>query len=290
MSDAAFNRDIVNKVLFPRGTKFLDKQEQVIANYIVGDYAPDSPPIAIDAAIACVGSCFAEEMAKSLAAQGRNVAPVFLSERWSSAFAVSHFLDFAFEGTPVPDGFIPKGVDASHLNSLHGSLDKAEAIIITLGLSLCWFDMTTDSMVLDVPGVMALKGLSKALPRYTMKQTGVGENVEAIAGIIHKIRWHKPTAPIILTVSPVPLYLAVTDSPVIPANNISKAALRMAVFEFMRCRPEGVYYWPSYDIVEWLAKYDGPRFGIGGEDLRHIDPAAVSLIMSLFSKYYFREN
>ena len=53
----------------------------------------------------------ASEMSKSLKAQGKSVAPVYLSERWSSAFAVSKFLDFAFKGTPISRSFVPAGAD-----------------------------------------------------------------------------------------------------------------------------------------------------------------------------------
>lgn len=281
---------LLHAASFPRDRRYLETDFQILEKFLIGSYAPEKPIISETDSIACIGSCFAAEMATSLSAQGRNVVPIFLSERWSTAFAAAHFVKLALDGTPIPQGFIPRGVKVDQIQDLQGALKPAQAIILTLGLSLCWHDLLTDEMVLDVPGGASGHGLTRALGRYIMKQSTVEQNVREILKVIEVIRANKSNTPIILTVSPVPLLVSFTEHPVVPSNNISKAILRAAVHSVMEKAQEGVYYWPSYDIVEWIAKYKGSVFGQDGEDLRHIAQAAVRDIMAMFSRYYFRRD
>lgn len=279
--------DSLRRASFPRKVEFLDHRAHVLETYIVGDYAPGTAIIPPSAKVACIGSCFAQEMAKSLSDQGRTTAHIPLSERWNTSFAVHHFVAAVLDGTPLPAGFLPHGVDVGEFVKRSGELKEADAFIVTFGLSLCWFELATNRMVLDVRAGHSLKGLANVVTTHTMRQTTVSENVAEIRAVIDCIRRHRPLAPIILTLSPVPLLLAMSDCPVLPANQISKAVLRAALHEVIEQRFANTYYWPSYDIVEWLAKYHGPVFGQDGNDLRHLNPSVINEIMRLFSKFYF---
>jgi hypothetical protein len=276
---------------YPRRTSVLNNPDFLINRSIIGTYAPETPPLSARDNIACIGSCFAQEMAQSLIAQGKPVTPLFLSERWNTAFAVRHFVEYSLLNKPFPERYIQPGLAASEGNFAHDEsltqLKHSTAYIITLGLSLCWFEHDSNRMVLDVYGGHAAKGVARALTTHGMRQTSVSENVEQILAIIAAIRQVSASAPVIFTLSPVPLLFSLTDYPVIPSNLISKATLRIAIHEIMEQGHDGVFYWPSYEIVDWIGKHIGLLWGQEGNDLRHLQPTVVDEIMRSFSNHYF---
>jgi hypothetical protein len=73
----------------------------------------------------------------------------------------------------------------------------------------------------------------------------------------------------------------------VASNGISKATLRIALHEIMERQSENVFYWPSYEIVEWMGKYIRPLWGQDGNDLRHLQPQVIDYIMRRFSTLYF---
>lgn len=273
---------------YPRDVRSLARPDLVVQHNLIGSFAPENPPLAATDNIACIGSCFAYELAKSLAAKGRSVLPIFISERWNTSFALRHFLTLAMDGTPLPPGFVPNGVDTKEIMGSAGDIRKADAFILTFGLSVCWFEKASGEMVLDVRGGASAKGLTIAFETHEMRQTSVAENVAQILGAIACIRRHKPSAPIILTLSPIPLLVSLTPYPVITSNTISKSVLRAALHEVWEQKLDHVTYWPSYEIVEFMAKYHGPIFGQGENDLRHIKQPLIDDIMELFDGRYFK--
>ncbi len=273
--------------LFPRTPKTLDNVGQVIQRSIIGAYAPEAPPLPANGRIACLGSCFAEEISKSLAAQGKDVIPIFMSERWATPFAVKHFIEYGLHGKEPPKGYLSDHPPLARAMAESTQLANADVFIITFGISVCWFNLKTGRMVLDIKEGHAAESLEESVLTHAMRQTTVEENVTAMTDVISAIKSKNPNIPIVFTLSPIPLFASITDYPVIPSNHISKATLRVALHTVMERQIEGVYYWPSYDIVEWLAKYRGPLFGLDGEDLRHLSPSLINQITTWFSQYYF---
>jgi hypothetical protein len=274
--------ELLRSAAYPRDVESLNQFPSVVEDQIVGGYAPPEPFLSPSDRVACIGSCFAQEMAKALEALGRPTAPIFLNEEWNTAYAVRQFLEHALDGAPLPETFIPKGVRADQLKESVQGLKGSDAFILTFGLSLAWFRKSDGQMVLDVYGGSSGVGVINALKSHKMRQTTVAENVQQIMGALECIRKHKPSAPIVLTLSPIPLKFSFADYPIVPSNNISKATLRLAIHEVDQMQLEGVHYWPSYDIVEYAAKYHGPVFGLNGEDLRHVNSALIKQIMDLF--------
>ena len=283
-------RELLGPVIYPKDVRSLARPEEVLDVSIIGSYAPETPPLKPTDKIACIGSCFAQELAKSLAAKGREVLPIFISERWNTAFALRHFLEFAMDGTPIPAAVVPNGVKTDEVITSAGALRDADAFILTFGLSVCWFENATGQMVLDVPEGHSTSGLRNAFKTHSMRQTTVEENIAQIDAAISSIRGQKPDAPIVVTLSPIPLLISMTDYPVVTSNTISKAVLRAALHMIHARYMDNVYYWPSYDIVEYMAKYHGPIFGQGEDDLRHIKPALINQIMELFDVCYFPQG
>lgn len=283
----AFRR-ILGNAIYPRRAEFLAMPDKVIDSLIVGTYAPDEPVIPADAAVACIGSCFAEEFGKRLSTQGKSVIPLWLSERWATSFAVRHFVDYGLAGIEPPPGFLSNDTPLARAMLESKSLQNADAFIITLGLSLCWHEIESDRMVLDIKAGHAEEGITQAIMTHMMRQSSVDDNISQILAVIARIRTVKPTAPIIFTLSPIPLFMSMTDYSVIPSNLISKSTLRIALHNLTERHIEGVYYWPSYEMVDWLGKHHGPIWGHGGDDLRHIKTSIVDDIVSRFSKMFFK--
>lgn len=274
------------RMAYPNKTSILEKPEAVLKVFAIGSYAPTGPVIPAAATLACIGSCFAQELAKSLAAQGRKVAPIWLSERWNTAFALRHFVEHALEGTPFPPGYLDH-VDTSQENlEFNAKLTDAQAFVLTFGLSVCWQHRETGQRLLEIAKGYGPKGVAAAIDAYEMRQTSVEENVEAIRGVIACIRRQKPDAPICITLSPIPLLVSATDYPPIASNAISKATLRVAIHQTMRLNIPHVYYWPSYEIVEWLGRHKGPIWGTEDGDLRHVDTKVTAAIAAMFSEAF----
>lgn len=273
---------------YPRDVRTLARPDVIVQGNVIGAFAPSAPPLTPADTIACIGSCFAQELAKSLSAKGRNVLPIFISERWNTAFALRHFLELAMDGTPIPPRFVPSGVKTDEVAASAGNLRDADAFILTFGLSVCWYEKASGQMVLDIPDGHTVKGLITGFESHEMRQTTVEENVEQISQAIDCIRRHKPNAPITLTLSPIPLFVSMTNYPVVTSNQISKAVLRAALHVIYERKIENLTYWPSYEIVEYMAKYHGPIFGQGDDDLRHIKRSLIDDIMELFDARYFK--
>jgi hypothetical protein len=282
MSDSAR----VNAGTYPRHAHLVAHADEIIRSHIIGGYAPSVPVINPRARVACIGSCFAGEIAKSLAAQGRPVEPLVITERWNTAFALRHFIDAGVRGIPIPDGFLAKDVTINP--KVLARLRTADAFIITLGLSLCWYEHSTGKMVMDIKMGHSNRALVGAVPLYEMRQTSVAENVAQLEAIVASIREARPNAPIVFTLSPNPLLLSLTDYPPVPSNTISKATLRVALHEMIERKLENVFYWPSYEIVEWIGRYVRLIWGQEGNDLRHLQSATVDDVMRRFSELYFR--
>ena len=105
----------------------------------------------------------------------------------------------------------------------------------------------------------------------------VDENLACLQRFLDVVRAHNPALKLIVTVSPVPLLATglADDTHVIAANGHSKAVLRTAAEELRR-RNDGVYYFPSYEMVSCCLNDPWE------DDTRHVKRAAVAQIMTAF--------
>jgi hypothetical protein len=68
---------------------------------------------------------------------------------------------------------------------------------------------------------------------------------------------------------------------------LSKSTLRVAIESVMQEGHDGLYYWPSFEIVRWLGGHlEQSMFGEDG-NTRHVNRATVKLILESFLKHYF---
>ncbi len=260
----------------------------VFHTHIARSDAPPAPIMPPNARIASIGSCFAEEISKSLRAQGLEVGYIFMSERWNSAFALAKILDNALFGTPIPPGFLGEADSPEMPPETIAQFLAADMFILTFGLSLCWFEKATDQLILEPGDTHTITGLKRALSTFEMRQTTVADNEREILRCIDLIRKVRPEAKIVLTLSPVPLQAALTDVSPIPANIISKSTLRVALANVTARKLKDVHYWPSYDFVDWFGAHVASAFGGVDGDMRHVKNDLVGIIAQFFKVYYFQ--
>ena len=115
--------------------------------------------------------------------------------------------------------------------------------------------------------------------------TTVAENEENIREIVRIIQTVNPSAPIVLTLSPVPLLATFRDMSCMTADCVSKSVLRVALDNVMADRPENVYYWPSFELVKWAGSALDWR--AWGEDARHAHRYLVQCIINEFVESFY---
>ncbi len=278
---------------FPRRVSARDDSDFEVAlrNCLFGMLTPEQPLISQSAKIASLGSCFAEEVSKALTAHGTDVVYMPMSERWNSAFAVDTFLAYVLDGVPLPDGFTKNNESVKEISPEQiRSFASADLFILTFGMSLCWLNKNGE-LILEPGGTHSVEGLKIAAKYdYFMQQTTVEQNEAAIINCISRIKRVRPNAPIVTTLSPVPMMGVMANSSAIPANNVSKATLRLALENVRQRGLENVYYWPSYDLVNWYGNHIERAFGDTDRDARHVRQNVIDLIVEKFAYYFIAAN
>lgn len=177
-----------------------------------------------------------------------------------SCFAASLAQQLACQGIYAEHTGVPEEVNSPHANEAFLRSPESEAIKRNL------------------PGVDAfIFTLGIAPPA-----SSVVENAAVILQIINTIWEHNRDCRVILTVSPVPMNRADTEA--VMADCLSKSKLRAAV-EMVRetyAPAHGVYYWPSFEIVRWLAPHLSPAYGADDGMLRHVNADLVAMNCQLF--------
>jgi hypothetical protein len=159
-------------------------------------------------------------------------------------------------------------------------------VIFTLGVAPSFFHAETGEFYFLHANADASRKF--LFDNYRMRTTTVAENVSNILEIIATIRRLSERNPtVMLTVSPVPLgATSEMESPII-ADCISKSVMRVACHEILeREGANGVYYWPSFEMVRWLgahfAQFHPPAYGIEDGNSRHVSAWMIDMIVDLF--------
>jgi hypothetical protein len=274
-------------------TKANLKETNAIKKYILQGWLPEQPFITKTDYITSFGSCFAKHITNFLKNEGYNLGAEELSKESSyvmtcgegmvNTFAIRQQFEWAYEGKEFTQNLWHDSLGAvqEYLGTIKETtakiFEKTDIFIITLGLSEVWYDKESGNV------------FWRAIPRskfdpqrHGFKVTTVQENRDNLERIYDIIRRHRPTASIILTLSPVPLVATFRKHSCITANSVSKAVLRAAVDEFTRSYEydERLFYFPSYELVNHYFK-DPYQ-----EDNRHIRLDMVNKIMNIFSEFY----
>lgn len=166
-----------------------------------------------------------------------------------------------------------------HFAAVRRAFSEMDVFVFTLGLTECWASREDGAVYPLCPGVAA----GEYDPgRHGLLNLSVEEIVADMRDFIEEIRQINPRMRLILTVSPVPLAATAEAQHVLAASTYSKAVLRVAAEQL--CRLSGVYYFPSFEIVN----AGGPAYF--AEDRRTMLEDGVQQVMSLFFRHLFDEG
>lgn len=163
-------------------------------------------------------------------------------------------------------------------------LEKAEVLILTLGLTEIWED-TVDGAVICLPsGPYVNEGGD--MSRYRFRVSRYGENLENLECIHYLMAENNPTCRIIITVSPVHLWATFrADSDVISASCNSKATLRAVADEFVASH-DNVSYFPAFEMASIYRPLMGESLFAPGRENFHVNRETVDFIMKEFFEFY----
>ncbi len=260
--------------------------------YVGLGWLPDEPFISRQHYITAFGSCFASHITKFLLAEGYrvfgkemnlNAHIVRSGEGIVNTAAVLQQFEWAYSGyTSQDDVWYNKDGSVAEMSqkvkdSTRQIFEKTDVFIITFGLSEVWHDQATGAVFWG-----AVPKHKFDPKKHGFRVLGPEENRRNLQKIYELIRYNKPNADIIFTLSPVPLAATFRPISCVTANSVSKASLRIAIDEMLREyeRDSKLYYFPSYDFVTGFLQ------DAMDDDLRHPKPEAIEFIMSTFQRHF----
>jgi hypothetical protein len=263
----------------------------IIREAIVG-HAPPEPLLEETDGVIALGSCFAEELRRYLAKAGFAATSLFIPEGLNNTFAIRDFVSWCVTGEETGAGFRYDRLDSGEIREWKPAEEqrvyaerfgRAGAFVFTLGLAEVWQDRVTNGVF--------WRGVPEEIfdaDRHVFRLTSVEENVENVERIVELVRRVNRNAPIVLTLSPVPLKATFRPVSCVTADCVSKSILRIALDQVGAKSLPGVYYWPSFEIVRWFgAHLPWPAYGVDDNKARHVSRRLVAEIMDAFVEAFY---
>jgi len=273
-------------------------------------------------AIASMGSCFAREIKRRLLQLNYNYlteetdhpAAVHASAAWERVYSthgMRQIFEYTFEDwkpqvrwwkapksgkiqDPYRRVILYDDLEAAeadferHRRHSRRALQRAELVILTLGLTEIWQDNTDGSVICLPSGPYFNEGGD--LSRYAFRVSRDPENLENLQRIHAILARHNPGCRILVTVSPVNLWATFRkDLDVISASCNSKSTLRAVVDEFA-ARHDNVTYFPAFEMAAIYQPLIGRTYFAEGRENFHVNKTTVKFIMHHFFRFYSTED
>jgi hypothetical protein len=277
---------------FPSDRRQFADFEQLIREFILPGHTPDAPMLTADDLVVTLGSCFARELRTFLSEAGLLATRLRIPEGLNNTFAILDFVSWAVTGSETGRGFRYDRLDSGEIEewvaeeereAFTTAFAEAGAFVFTIGLAEVWQDRET--------GGVFWRGVPKEIfdaDRHVFRLTTVEENAVNILETIDLVRQINPTAPIVVTLSPVPLEATFRDISCMTADAVSKSVLRVAIDQVMGAHRPNVYYWPSFEVVRWAgAHVDWPAYGFHDDRSRHVTRYLVGQIIDAFAEAFY---
>lgn len=167
---------------------------------------------------------------------------------------------------------------AAHLAAVRRMFETLDVFIFTFGQTECW-RASSDGAVLPVaPGVVGGEWDGSVYEFCNMTAHDVADDFLALVDLLQAVN---AQARLIVTVSPVPLAATYVGRHALVSNCYTKAALRVAVDDICRARPEVVYF-PAYEMV--TAPCNAARFY--EDDQRNITALGIAQVARVFLRHF----
>jgi hypothetical protein len=277
---------------YPRDQElFMGDLRRVLREFVLPGHTPVAPMLDDTQTVVTIGSCFAGELRRFLSLAGVDASRFLIPPGLNNTFAVLDFFSWCATGEQTGAGFryeraaggeIREWTPENKRKAYADIFSKAGAFVFTLGLAEVWEDRET--------GGVFWRGIPDEIfdaNRHVFRLTTVNENARNIAQTIMMVRALNATAPIVFTLSPVPLTATFREISCMTADCVSKSVLRVALDQVMSERHAGVYYWPSFEIVKWVgANLPRPAYG-RKNNAREVDRPLVRQIMDEFIDAFY---
>ena len=276
--------------IFPKSTEQFNNIPNIAINHVFKEYKPSQPLFNSNSKILTMGSCFADRLRLFLRMSGHAAENIDVPAGLNNSYAIRQFIEWALTGKQASDGYwydeadgeIIKYTTPSDHQLFRSAFQEMDGFVVTLGLSEVWRDKKT--------GGVFWRGVPKEMfntEEHEYVLTSSTENAQNIQRIIELIREHCGDKPIILTLSPVPLAATFSGKPCISADCVSKSILRVALNEIESQEFDGVYYWPSFELVKWVGAHTNFNAYGGDGSSRHVAEGLVKLIIDQFVGSFF---
>jgi hypothetical protein len=263
----------------------------LIREAVLPGHLPGAPLFREEDVIITLGSCFARELRVFLSQAGIGSSGFWVPSGLNNTFALLDFFSWCATGEETGRGYryeragsgaIEEWKPARERQAYVDAFARAGGFVFTIGLAEVWEDRDTGRVFWrGVPGELFNE------QRHVFRLTTVDENTENLRRLVEVIRQINSTAPIILTLSPVPLLASFRDISCLTADCVSKSVLRVAIDLVMSERLRSVFYWPSFEIVRWVgANLPYPAFGEDGK-ARDVNRRVVGGIIDAFIDSYY---
>lgn len=159
---------------------------------------------------------------------------------------------------------------------LYGNgLDKAEVVVVTLGLVEAWYDLKDEIYLNEAPPPSLINSDSD---RFEFRQLGIEECRAMVFEMIERLL-QGGRRKIVMTVSPVPLQATFAGGDAVTRNCYSKSVLRITAELAMQAFDD-VDYFPSYEIIitSGLRSF--------GADNVHVRPKVVEMVVNQMVSLY----
>ncbi|MEM7429317.1 MAG: GSCFA domain-containing protein [Pseudomonadota bacterium] len=267
-----------------------------------------------------IGSCFARNVEKALAARGFDVVTRRILSAGETFYkfranilnnygvpSILNELTWALDGDHpfdpetnlfevYPDRFVdihlPAAIKPASkdevlerrkvITDIVREVRNCRIVVITLGLTEVWYDRQSE-LYLNYSPRRAL--VAKHPDRFELHVLSFAETIEYLRRIIALLKREcGDEQRIVLTVSPVPLTATYTDRDVLVANGLSKAVLRAAVDEIISENGH-IDYFPSYESITL-----SDRNAAWEDDQRHVEQEAIDLNIGRMISGYIRHD
>jgi hypothetical protein len=281
-------------------------------NYPLSEPAPFK--ITKETRITSMGSCFAREIKTVLLREGYNYVQEEVDhpaakhagaawERLYNTFSMRQIFEYTFEEwkpdlrwwrAPVSgkiqdpyrriilyeDLETAEGDFRRHVECSRRALEKAEVLVITLGLTEVWADNVDNSVICLPSGPYVTEGGD--MSRYRFEVTRYSKNLKNLERIRDIMAVHNPGCRIIVTVSPVHLWATFRENcDVISASCASKSTLRAVADEFCEKFPN-VTYFPAFEMATIYKPLLGESVFTEGRENFHVNQPTIDFIMRHF--------
>ena len=275
MSSKIFNHK------YPReAVSFVQDREFVWKNLFSGYALAEETRFPSSTKVLTMGSCFAVNISNALRDAGIDAQALRLHEEANSPLAnyfLVHYL--RSERWSRYRSFFEKEISSSKCNEFRNSVRSAGLFILTLGVGICCFDKKSGRLILRPNSREAIDSNWRFLSTIEVEKY--------VTKLIKEIRKINPVLPIVLTVSPVPIYRSFLAPSAFVDDCVSKCMLRGAVQQ-IQSKNSSIYYWPTFELFRWVGSHFGSAYGADDGLPRHPNKHLVHLATTAFKEAFFR--